>query len=485
MRHRSTQLALRLLLPCCGVWAEPICLNKLTLAHAETIAYECNQQLLIAREHTEQASERKSQAVSKWLPAIHYRAEFRDISKPELFFNVFSTDFLFSHQGYSSILELNQPVFSTNLLFGLRQRRFEESAVQYEQANTWNELLLAVRKSYYAVIALEIAQEIERVNVSYLAYALEQEQGKLDAGNATPYEVNQSKVALANAISRYYLTLKDLKNARNALILTLGVDPLLESEMRLKESAIPVESVPEIALKMKAADTKYRYSSTAFPTTDDFLMHIERIDQAKKLILFSENELMGYIEMAIDCRPDLQSRKLQVDVAEQHLRMKQGTYFPEIKGYVRYSYNDISLGTDPFFSQPYHLSGGVVMTWNLFDSLLREHEIRQARSERKETRIGYTQELQQVEVAIRNGLYQLEEALFAYLSATQAVYLAEQAREQADEKLKCGKIAPLEYRDSVNLLAQAKNQKNRASFELISAYYTLRFATGQDASLFK
>lgn len=457
-------------------------LRTLSLADAEHVALEYNKQLLIAKESTHQAKERKWQAVSRWLPAIHYRGEFRQIHTPEYFFDVFSLDFLASRRGYSSIFELSQPVFSTDLLFGLKSKELEAQAYRFEQARTQNELLLAVRQSYYAVVLFEAALEIERENIDYYSYALEQEQGKLQAGSSTPFEVNQSKVAVANAISLYYATLKDLKNARNALILTLGIDPLLEPEMHLTERKAPIQSIPELSLKLKQLEETYHYTSDTFPSYHDFTRHIEHLEKARKLTLFSPQEAQDYLELALKMRPDLQTRKLSVGVAEQQLRSKQGNYLPQISGYLRYSYNDIELGIEPFGRQDYDWSGGVVLSWNLFDSLLREHEIKEARSKRAASRIGFDQELQKIEIEIRNGLYQLEEAMLTYLSATQAVFIAEQAQEQAREKLAYGRIAPLTYRDSVNQLFQARNQKNQASFDLILAYYQLRYATGQDAN---
>jgi outer membrane protein TolC len=367
------------------------------------------------------------------------------------------------------------------LIYGLKAKQIEAEAFRYEQASTLNELLLAVRKSYYSVVAFEISLDIERENIDYLAYALEQEQRKLEAGNSTTLEVNQSKVALANAISLYYSTLRDLKSARNAFVLTLGIDPLLEPQILLSQKKIPVDSVPEISLKLQSVEEKYRYKSEMFPTTDDFLLHIDSIENARQLVLFSEEEVLSYLETALACRPDLRRSQLQVRVADQNLKSKQGQYLPEIGGYVRYSYNDVYLGTEPFGSQTYYWSGGVVLSWNLFDSLLREHEIKEARSQRQASRIRYDKDFNQVEVEIRNGLYQLEEAIMGYLSSTQAVFLAEQAREQAADKLAFGRIAPLEYRDSVNLLSQARNQRNKSSYDLISSYYELRYATGLDA----
>ncbi len=463
------------------LFADPS-LERLTLQRAEEIALECNKQFLIAKEATYQAEQRTGQAVSKWLPAIHFRAEFRQIEKEEIFFNIFSATLPFSHRGYSTIFQLNQPLFSTDLLFGLKSKQLEKRAIAFEQANTKNELLKAVRDNYYAVVSAQISLEINRENVDYLTYALKKEEERLEAGSSTPFEVNQSKTAVANAISEYYSSLRILKDTRNALILNLGVDPMLEWSMELSHNRIPFLSIPELALKLQEVQSKYHYRTNNFSSTADFTRHIHAIDRAKNLILFSPQEVDDYLAEALERRPDLASKKLLVGVAEQNLRSKQGTYLPQVSGYARYSYNDITMGTVPFFKETMNASCGIVLSWNLFDSFLREGEIREARSQRTSTRLQYKQEFQKIEVEIRNGLYQLEEAIFGYLSSNEAVLLAEQARFQAQEKLEYGRISTLEYRDSVNQLAQAKNSRNRSSFELIAAYYELRFATAADAA---
>lgn len=458
-------------------------LRNLSLEDAEEIALEYNKALLIAKEGTVQAVERRSQAISRFLPEIGYRGEFRDLDKKELFLNVFDPirPFTPSHQGYSSIFELNQPIFSTDLIFALKSRGLEAQLYNQTQANTKNELLLAVRDRYYEVMFYEKALVIERENIQYLSYALEQEQGKLESGSSTPFEVNQSKVSVANAISLYYATLKKLKNARNAFILTLGIDPLLEPEIHLKEEHMPIESIPLLAAKLKELETKYHYRNDTFPSYSDFALHIEQLENAQKLTAFTPDEVQEYLDQALSLRPDLLARKLQVGVAEQEVNSKLGTYLPQVSGYVRYSYNDVYMGPKPFGQEDYNWSGGIVLSWNIFDSLLREHKIREARSVRSSSRISYDKEWQRIEVEIRNGLYQLEEAMLTYLSATQAVFVAEQAREQAQDKLHFGRIAPLEYRDSVNQLSQARNQQNQASFDLLAAYYQVRYATGIDA----
>lgn len=460
-----------------------ICLSNLSLQDAEELARTHNKQFLISKESTVQAMERTQQAISRFLPSLRYLGQFRGAEKKELFFNVYSPldPFTPTHLGYMSSLQLDQPIFSAELIFNLRASQISADAIQFEQAGTLNELLYAVRRAYYAVVSQEIALEIERENIQYLSYALNQEQKKLEAGNSTTLEVNQNKVAIANAISNYYGTLKKLKSARNSLILALGIDPCLETQLHLSETQIPVDRIHELSLKLQEIDQSYHYLSQALPTTSDFLSHLDSIQNSRSLILFSEREVYEHLEYAIAHRPELQKSQLEIGVANQNVRSKEGNYLPTIGGYARYSYNDLNLGPTPYGSQKYFWTGGIVLSWNLFDGFLREHEIKEAKSLRHSFRINYDKTYQKVEIEIRNNLYQLEEAIMSYLSTKGAVLLAEQARGQSADKLTYGKIPPLEYRDSTNLLLQARNQNNQAAYALIDAYYQLRYSMGSDA----
>jgi outer membrane protein TolC len=460
-----------------------VCLSNLSLRDAEEIAKSHNKEFLIAKEGSTQAMERTQQAIARFLPSLRYLAQYRGTEEKELFFNVYSPlhPFTSSHNGYMSSLQLDQTLFSTDLFFGLKSSQIAAEAVQFEQASTLNDLIYAVRRSYYSAVSQEISLSIQRENIQFLSYALEQEQMKLEAGNSTILEVNQSKVAVANAISQYYATLKKLKTARNALILTLGIDPMLEPTLNLSQTEIPIDCIQEIALKLQEIEHNYLYIAQKLPSTSEFLSHIDTIDNARSLILFSEREVCDYLAYATSHRPDLQKSQRQVGVANQNVLLKEGSYLPTIKGYARYSYNDQNLGPKPFGSQKYLWTGGFVLSWNLFDGFLREHEIKEAKSLRHSFRINYDKVYQLVEVEIRNNLYQLEEAMLAYLSSKSAVLLAQQARGQAADKLNYGKIPPIEYRDSANLLLQARNQNNQATFDLIEAYYQLRYSMGSDA----
>ena len=67
-------------------------LSSLSLEGAEAIAMEHNKSFQIAEQITDTASERKNQAVSRFLPKIHYQAEMRTIDK-KLFSSMCSLNF--------------------------------------------------------------------------------------------------------------------------------------------------------------------------------------------------------------------------------------------------------------------------------------------------------------------------------------------------------------------------------------------------------
>lgn len=456
-------------------------IDSLTLEKAEKIALKHNKKMRIAKEQTLGSNERKGQAISRFFPKIGYRAEVRDIEKKELFYNVFSnSNFPLNHQGYSSVFELSQPIFSTDLIFGLKSSFLESKAFLLQQTQTKIALLKEVRTRFYHVVFFENSLKIQRENIQYLAYALEQEQGRLNAGSATPFEVNESKAALSNAISQYYATLKNLKFARNTLIIALGIEPCLEAKMQLFPPKIPLKTIPLLQEKLLELEEKYRYSSRSIPSTKEYLDQILLLEDVKELTLFSSKDVEKYLESAFRLRPDLLAQKIDVGISQENVREKIGSYFPKISSYARYSYNDIDLGPKPFFEQDYHWSVGLVLSWNLFDSMLREHEVREAKALKSSTKISYEFLREKIEVEIRNGLYDLEEALLVYASSSQAVFVALQAAMQAKEKLEFGRIAPLEYRDAVNRLFEAQNRENLSIFTLLAAYFEIRYATGID-----
>lgn len=457
-------------------------LKCINLKQAEEIALCENKPYLIAYEDVYQADQRRKQAISKWLPSISYNASYTHVPEAITVFKVPSVNnIVFKNDIMINRFELKQPILSTDLYFGLKSRSLELKYSEAERENTKNHLLLKIRRDYFSVVFYDAALDIQKENIDYLTQALEVEQGKFQNGDTTILDLNQSRVAVANALSEYYNTLQKLKESRNSLIYTLGVDPILEEEMTLEDRTIDVFRISEISDKLKILERKYNYFTDQFAATFDLIMQSERVRNERKLTLFSTDEVDNYLETAYAQRPDLRSKRLQIDIAEKEVETKRGDYFPVITGYVDYVKN----GGDPSerfaIQDSMSVSFGVKLTWNLFDSMLREHRIKEAVSKRSSSKIDYCYARDNVEIGIRNQLHQIEDAIYVYISGTEGVRLAEMAMVQAKEKLRFGKIPPLEYRDAVNQLAKARNVQNFSSYQLMIAYYQLLFDLGCDS----
>jgi len=455
-------------------------LGSLKLKDAEEIAFKNNKTFLISNQNVKQASYRKNQALSKWFPKVQYDAYYLASKKPQLTLDYFSTDEILSKNVYYSRLEMTQPLFSTSLYYKLKTKKLELKESKYEKDSSYNELILRIRSDYYAIVLFKSSLSVQKENIAYLTEALSLEKKQLSAGSSTTYHVNQSKVAVANAITGYYSTLKDYQNAKNSLVDSLGVEPYFEKILNVEEESIPIFSIDLISEKLNSIKTGFLYQYNDFFSTSDMLENINKLDEQKRLILFTEDEVNNYINLALSKRPDLKQQKMGIEIANQQISKNKGKYLPEVSGFVDYAYNAAQPGDKSFLNQPYSIQGGIKLTWTIFDSLLRENKIEEAKAYKSARCLEYEYINNTIELDIRNILFKIEESLFSYLSANEAVLLAEQAMQQAKDKLIFGKIPPIDFRETANSLAQAKNQLNRSSYSLLIAYYQLRYATGQD-----
>ncbi len=459
-------------------------IRNLTLDDAEKIALHENKPYLITIEDIYQADQRRLQAYSKWLPQINYHSHLAHTFSPSIVTEIdppnLPPNSFYKKDFWINKFELTQNLFSTDIYFDVQTKTLEQKGSVAQSNSNKNDLLLGVRNYYYSTVFNKAALQIQRENVSYLSDALKIEEGRFEFGNSTSLEVNQSKVAVSNSISQYYNALKNLKNSRNALINSLGVNPFLEETLEVTDNQIPILNVDLLKEKLDSVKRKYRYPYDAFPISFDYAQDIKNLEDAKNLTLFSEENLEEYIDFAIRNRPDLHLKKILIDIAEEEVKKNRGKYFPKVSGFVDYQKNAADPGARIFSKDSFSWATGIRISWDLFDGLLRERKIKESLSKRSSSNLSYKYTLDNVEIEIRNILYQIEDAIYAHIFATEGVLLSEQAMIQAREKLQFGKITPLDYRDATNQLAKAKDLQNNASYQLIMSYYKLRYDTGID-----
>ena len=121
---------------------------------------------------------------------------------------------------------------------------------------------------------------------------------------------------------------------------------------------------------------------------------------------------------------------------------------------------------------------GVSFDWLLYDSCGRSYRIRNARELLRVAQENCRLEAQVTKFDVSNTFYDLEQALYTYLSSNQGVDLAQESVAFAQESRDLGEISPIEYRESVGNLTRARLDFNRSQFALLRSYYNLYKVSG-------
>jgi len=419
----------------------------LSLQQAEEIALSQNKQIRLAEQEVGQYQSRKTQSVVSWLPEITFASMFVDMQKRQvLFLDRITKKFVMNQ------FQFNQPIFSSDLIYGMRAASLYLSSTRKDQDIAINDALLQVRLSYYAAVLKAISLKVQEEVIGYLSEALEDEEKKLQAGKSTSFDVNQSKVSLSNSKAEYHTYLKDFKAARNRLVLNLGVNPQTDHSLTLSETTIPLENYPEL---------------------------MGKLDRLQRGIhpLFSEIEIEEQIERARRMRPEVQKSAILAKAAQEELRQQQGKYLPKISAFVDYGYYEPVNGA--FFKQQYNFAGGIQLSWNIFDSMKREFRIQEAKCVHKAAQISVEQALDQSAINIRTEIEQIEEAFYMFSSSEEALKLADQAMKDAKIRLIAGTISPLQYRDAARAYAEASRHTAEARYAILQAYFQLQHDVGE------
>jgi len=441
-------------------------LSNLSLQQAETLALQQNKDILLSEQEMGQFYSRRLQSIAAWFPQITFGSMYTNLQKPQTFLGPLAKSRFITNQ-----FQLNQPLFSTDLFFGMRASKLYWESTKSDRDIAINGTLFQVRTLYYLVVLKEVALKVQEEVIGYLTASLQEEQKKYDAGRAISFEVNQSKVAVSNAVSVYHILLKDLKTARNQLTIALGSDPAMENQIGLNEKTLPIESFPELNEKLLMLQEKTQGLSSKLPGTDLFV-------RSTHLSLFSEEEIQQWIALARKNRPEVVKSNILVKAAKEQVNYQKGRYLPTISGFIDYGYY---LPLNGFFvPQQKNWASGFQLNWNIFDSFKREFQIKEAGFARSAAKISLQQSLDRAAVDVHNQIYQIEEALFSYLAAYEALILSEQSMKEAKVRLIAGTITSLEYRDATRAYSEAHRQNDQTKYSLLQSYFQLRHDTGID-----
>lgn len=448
-------------------------LYDLTLDQAETIALEQNNQVNALRELYKKAKEGKLESYSKWMPKITAMSDMYAASEKQVFTNAKSA--------FLTQLSLTQSIIEMDSYYNVKIAKLVEEQLKLLLNAAIIDTLFEVRSLYYQVILDYETIEAAKEKIELLVSLSKKMEERYEIGTSILYNVNQSKVAIANATTEYYEAIKKQKIDRDLLVSALGFDPG-SVEISFVNLRIPVEDIP--ILKEKLHQLKAIFEDNELDLnrkiyTDNY----PQSELRKTKQLFSKSEMTFWENKALKLQPNLKVYANELAIAKKETAKKLGEYAPKLSLNINYGGNptdQIFVPATRFNNQKFEWGVGLQFRWMLFDSLGRERRVKQARYQAKSKEFEYKKGLQKTYTNVRRQIYSIEESVANFVTAEANVKLATQTVGLASDQLEIGYATIFDYQITVNSLIQALNNKNKARYDLINAYFGLRHACGVD-----
>lgn len=431
--------------------------NTWTLKEAEEQALKYNEQLLSLEQQVEAGKQRRLQAISSYMPSASLTGQHSRSENSSIFAPAEST---------TASVNFTQNLFVSDVYYANQSARIDYQSLRQQFQSLKNSLLFQLRQSYFAVLLAQEELKVQKENVDVLMGALKREQQLLDLGESTVFDVNQSKVAVANALSEFYAAVKGEKSSHNTLIRLLGLTSKMD-DLVISESDFPVRAIPILNEKLLALGMEKEESSVIDRLLSEGHLNHESI--------FSDAEVRSWEAEALSNRPDIQVQESSLDQAKYNLRSKKAKYLPDLAAFATY---DWTSQTSSLSNDKDNWKMGVSLSWNLFDSFNRERKIAEARKLKRSAEHTFQDLIDAAKGDVRDRIYDLEEGLMSYFAAHEGASLAEDAIKEARQRREVGVITALEYRDAASTQTKAKQNFNLASYRLLVAYYALKASVG-------
>ncbi|MCP5506085.1 MAG: TolC family protein [Chlamydiales bacterium] len=448
----------------------------LDLDKAVSLAMEHNQHLKEVESLVEKARYGYLASISDWLPKLELISQAYQTQHDQIGGSNAKSSFL-------TQLVLTQTLFSSSTYYNIQLSSLVYKELELINLSLVNDILYDVRRTYYQVILDQRQLETARTHVEILKTLAQRMEERYQIGTATSFDVNQSQVAVANALSVYYKSLKKLKLDLNLLEKVLGYDPG-SVVIEISEETIPIESVPFLDEKLKGKKEVFLEMTSSY----GFIFPRSNPEEQENMVdhLFSDQEIHDWEKKALLLRPDLKKAENHWKIANKNVAKEKGKYFPKVDLEVSYGGEPTPFDEYPrsrFNNQSFQWGVGINLKWDLFDSFKRERTIRAAEAKSQAEKFSWNYQVQKAFQEVRDQIFSIENAIAITLSSEGNVKLAEQTLAQAGEKLEIGYISIFDYQISVNNFIEAKYIYDDSQFALIDAYYQLRHASGVDVNV--
>ncbi len=358
---------------------------------------------------------------------------------------------------------LNSPVWVQRAI-----KRADCLTASLERIALENQLMYSVRTAYYTCVLTGVKQRVNREQVDVLQRALQRERQRKDTGDSTQFEVDQTHVALFNALSSYYSSCQSAKIAVDQLSSLLAWDPLRAQTLQVREQAIPIES--SAYLRERLAELELHPHRVLGSFEDVHALDADRVD-VEQPWQFAPHQVAICQELALQYQPELRIERLGVVRSFLQIKQQRANYLPNSS--ATYASNQSQPHYAPWQGKQQWM-GAINFSWTLFNGFAREQGMRGAKLKWRANRLKFVKQRNDVTLQIRDQFHRIEEGLLGYFVANTGVRLAEKALDQAQVRQQLGKITPLDFRMVANQLVKAQFARVEAAFGAVTAYDKLR-----------
>jgi len=330
---------------------------------------------------------------------------------------------------YSYNVGLEQRLYSGGLVFGgIRAARNNKARVLELVAATVQDVELQVRRDFFELLLAQELVAVREEAVALFEENLKNVQAKFDAGEVAKFEVTRARVALANLQPPLIASKNRVRLAKEALKKTLNLP--FETELTIEGA---LDYVPE---------------------------------------KFDLDEL---VETALMFRHEIKAAELETSLLKINITVEASNGRPDLRFFANYEGRTNTFGDDAT-DLIEGWNAGVRVSIPLFKGWGVAGRVDQARADYAKSLIALEDRRKAVELEVRRGWFNLEEAEQAVLSQQENVGQAEQAVREAAERQQAGVITQFEVRDTQLSLTEARTNLKQAQHDYNVALFTLERA---------
>ena len=408
-------------------------------------------------------------------------------------------------------------VYTLAELIDLAQQHNPETRVAWEQAKARAASLGIARASFYPTLTAVALAATTRVatligeyfhrqtfgvfeptlHVDYLVFDFGGRSGAIDVAKANlliaNLEFNNTHRELIFKVSSAYFRLLNAKGQREAAEVSLKNAQTIEADAQsrldnglatkpdlLEATAARTQADYDLQAAVGAEDIAHGDLATdlGLPAETDF--QVEDIHQLTTPTAMTDS-VDEEIDRAFRQRPELMQQIARVRSAQGSLKQARSAYIPTIGfsgdgGLARaYGQQDLYPG---HYAQGEYWNVGLEMKWTLFDGGRREHEIAEAKAEKRSAEASIDALRDQIGDEVWTAYSNMKTALRQQQAAAALLDASDQSYQAARESYGYGLRTQLDVISAQKTLAQARSEDVLARTQLLLQVADLAFRTG-------